>query len=127
MHVAMSLLARRRGLRVALGILILCTLAAGSFVLTGESPAEPEPTSVPHVLTHESADYFYTYHVLTGNDGLFCRRTDPDCLRNLTRTKPDVAQRLRRELEALLGVENLDVFRDPDNPCLKRLRGLGYL
>jgi hypothetical protein len=79
------------------------------------------------VLRFEEAGLVYTYHTLTGSEGLFDLETDPRLLQNLIVTRPRDARRLRKALERELSVESLEELRQEQDSEIRALESLGYL
>ena len=120
---------RRSGLVLGLGLAaLLMAFVAGGFALAPpERPGSSAREKLPPILEETEDGLLFTYHVLTGTEGLFDLRTDPRCLRNLLGERPDDAAVLRRRLCVRVRVDDLSELSDPEDPQLIRLRNLGYL
>ena len=113
-------------------MLVASLLAHGPASVTHprrEAAVTPAPSPEPPApfLTYDEGALRYTYHVISGQEGLFAVGTDPDCLANLADERPDDVRRLRKLLERKLHVVSLDDYRESQIEKIKRLHALGYL
>jgi hypothetical protein len=85
--------------------------------------------STPPVLHYDEGGLRYTFHVLSGDEGLFDLGADPKMLVNLVRDRPDDFRRLRDELRKRLrekfGVDSPEELRRRPE-VVERLRGHPY-
>jgi hypothetical protein len=102
---------------------------SGPLLLAGcpDGAEKPAPPSAVKILTERDGAFEYTFHLITGGEALFDVERDPRRLTNLLQTKPDLARRLRESLSKRLGLSDLKILLDPNDPKRKALEDLGYL
>ena len=117
--------------RVRIAIVAVVLIVFGVFVLSVcvHHDAADDPSSTPSLLHYDDAGLWYTYHVNSGDEGLFNLAADPKMLKNLAHERPDDLRRLRDELtkrvKAKYGVDSLEELgRRPD--VIDRMRGHQY-
>ncbi len=116
-----------RRTRAAAAVALLVVFAAG---LIGVCARHDGGVDNPSLLGIDDGGLRFTYHVLSGDEGLFDLAADPKMLRNLVRERPDDARRLRDELTRRVkkeqpGVDSLDDLRRRPE-VMERLRGHPY-
>jgi hypothetical protein len=121
----------RRSARAGLAVCVLAA-GAGAFLAAadalgsgaGRSANAGAPAAVVAI---ERDGLRYQYNTLTGRECLYDRDSPPEERRDLAADRPLDLRRLRRLLEAELGVPDLGVLHEPHRETADALRGLGYL
>jgi hypothetical protein len=125
----MSMATGRAVKALFLGLLVPALLAGGLWIARsrpeGRSGTEIRTSSA--VLEIRSGDLKYTYHVVSGTEGLFDLSRDPGMLTNQVRASWREGLLLRRRLERSLGVASLSETRPTGERDYEIMRGHGYV
>ena len=111
--------------RVAAAVVLAVLAVFIGVVAMRAAPKQAEGN--PGVVHYDQGSLRYTYHLVSGTEGLFDLDADPRGLENLVTHRPDDARRLRQLLQVELGVGSLEELRAPYRDTIERLRALGYL
>ncbi len=105
-----------------------------TFALAFGAPSDPDAPDADTgadaeepLLVQDDGPLRYVFHAVMGTETLYDRVSDPACLRNLARERPDDLLRLRAALLRARGAADLATLQEPYAVCIARLRGLGYL
>jgi hypothetical protein len=115
--------------RTHLGLLIVVAagIAAGGCFAT----SRPDATAgAPrNVLSHETAEFRYEYHLVTGRESLYEKCEGTRRFVDVASANAAAVAACRRALRAELGVGDLSDLRraDEDRDSIARLRAIGYL
>jgi hypothetical protein len=118
---------------VAWTIVALCMLLVTTFVVrdvmatdrSDEARVELDDSAAVLVLDHDG--FRYTYHLISGTEGLFDISHDRATLINLNSDRPRMCRRFREMLEAREKVADLSDLRERYRNEIEGLRALGYL
>ena len=84
-------------------------------------------SSPPSVVQVTEGDFHYSFHVVTGAEGLFDLSADPKALRNLADSKPELVLKLRQRLLREMRIQSFEELRAESQDTIDRLKALGYL
>jgi hypothetical protein len=115
-----------RRTRIALAAVLLVASALVLSICIHERPVPRTRPGQPAFLHFDDGGLRYTFHVATGEEGLFEIARDPDMLVNLRTERPKDVERLREELRRRIGVETLGELRNAQRDTMDRLHALGY-
>ncbi len=101
--------ARAGRMRLA-GALVVVAAAVAAVVVVRQAAEDRALAQMPAMTYAErSGDLVYSFHALTSTEALFDLSTDPACLHNLARSRPDEVAPLRAAMRERLGGYDLGI------------------